>query len=97
MIGSRLRVARANARMTLRDVARECGCTPQAVKKWEDDSAMPNSTKFIALCRALGVSSEWIIDQTPLDFQSTETAPQGRHAKYWVREAIAELREGGFL
>ena len=97
MIGERLRVARARARKTLRDVARACGCTPQAVKKWEDNTAMPDSAKFIALCRLLDVSSEWLICQDPLDFHSTQTAPQGRHAKYWVREAIGELRESGFL
>lgn len=37
------------------------------------------------------------MDPEPLDFQSTARAPQGRHAMYWVREAIAELREIGYL
>ena len=97
MFGERLRVARARARKTLRDVARECGCSPQAVKKWEDDTAMPSSQKFIKLCALLDVSAEWLIEQTPLDFHSTESAPQGRHAKYWVREAFAEMRELGIL
>jgi transcriptional regulator with XRE-family HTH domain len=95
MIGERIRVARARARKTLKDVAAEIGVTPQAVKKYEDNDCMPNSRSFIALCRCLDVSSEWLMDTTPLDFHSTDTAPQGRHAKYWVREAIAELRELG--
>lgn len=95
MLGERLRVARARARLTLRGVAQECGCTAQAVKKWEDDDSMPDSAKFIALCRILDVSPEWLIDGSPLDFHSTSQAPQGRHAKYWVREAIVELRESG--
>lgn len=97
MIGERLRVARARSRKTMRDIAIACDCTPQAVKKWEDDTAMPDSRKFIALIKLLDVSAEWMIDQTPLDFHSTETAPQGRHAKYWVREAVAELIEQGML
>ncbi len=97
MLGERLRVARARARMTMRDVADACGCSPQAVLKWENDTAMPDSSKFITLCRILDVSAEWLIAGEPLDFHSTETAPQGRHAKYWVREAVAELREEGFL
>lgn len=97
MLGERLRVARARARLTLRDVAKECGCTPQAVKKWEDDEAMPDSRKFLAICGLLDVSAEWLMDGAPLDFHSTDQAPQGRHAKYWVREAVAEMRELGLL
>ena len=65
--------------------------------KWEHDRAMPDSRKFIKLCALLDVSAEWLIDGTPLDFHSTEVAPQGRHAKYWVREAIAEMRELGLV
>ena len=96
MIGERLRAARGRARKTLRDVATECGVTPQAVKKWEDDTAMPTSGKLIAMCRLLDVSVEWIMDG-PLDFHSTPKAPQGVHAKYWIREAVAELKEQGLL
>ena len=97
MIGERLRVARARARLSMSALGAVCGCTAQAVKKWEANEAMPSSSKFIAICAALDVSAEWLIDGTPLDFHSTETAPQGRHAKYWVREAIAELRETGVM
>lgn len=95
MIGERLRVARARQRMTLRDVANAIGVSPQMVKKYEDDLSMPSSSGFVAICECLDVSAEWLIDGSPLDFHSTEKAPQGRHAKYWVREAIAELRELG--
>lgn len=91
MFGERLRVARARARKTLRDVAGEIGVTAQAVKKYEDNVCMPNSAAFVSLCQSLDVSPEWLMDSTPLDFRSTASAPQGRHAKYWVREAIAEL------
>lgn len=97
MIGERIRVARARARMTLRGVADVCGCTPQAVKKWEDGTAMPDSRKLMAMVKAFDVSAEWLVCLDPLDFHSTDTAPQGRHAKYWVREAVAELREQGVV
>ena len=96
MIGERLRAARGRARRTLRDVAHVCECSPQAVEKWEDDTAMPNSRKLLAICRLLDISMEWILGG-PLDFHSTEAAPQGVHAKYWVREAVAELKEQGLL
>ena len=93
----RLRVARARARHTMRSLAEVCDCTPQAVKKWEDGSAMPDSRRFIALCGALDVSAEWLFCPDPLDFRSTDTAPQGRHAKYWVRQALMEIRQEDLL
>lgn len=96
MIGERLRAARGRARKTLRDVASACEVTPQAVKKWEDDIAMPTSGRLLTICRLVDVSVEWMM-AGPLDFHSTETAPQGVHAKYWVREAISELKEQGLL
>lgn len=96
MIGERLRAARGRSRKTLRDVAQACGCSAQAVKKWEDDTTTPASSKLIILCRILDVSMEWMLGGK-LDFHSAERAPQGVHAKYWVREAIAELKEQGIL
>lgn len=97
MFGERLRVARARKRMTLKELAAECGVTAQAVKKYEDGACMPNSAAFTAICRCLDVSAEWLMDPTPLDFRSTAKAPEGRHAKYWVREAISELAAEGIL
>lgn len=97
MFGERLRVARARARMSLRAVGEQVGVTGQAVKKYEDDVAMPSSKVLLNLCECLDVSMEWLMAPEPLDFHSSETAPQGRHAKYWVREAIGELREIGYL
>lgn len=97
MFGERVRVARARARKTLREVGAYCGVSAQAVKKWEDGAAMPSSKSLGRLCEILDVSIEWIVCSDPLDFHTTERAPQGRHAKYWVREAVTELRELGFL
>ena len=79
----------------MRSLGDAVGVTPQAIKRFEHDETMPSSKTFISLCKHLDVSPEWLMDGRPLDFHSTETAPQGRHAKYWVREAIAELRELG--
>lgn len=97
MIGERIRVARARARKTMRELGALCGVTAQAVKRFEHDECMPSSKVFIGLCRHLDVSPEWLMDTTPLDFISTDSAPQGRHAKYWVREAISELLEEGYI
>lgn len=93
MMDERIRVARARKQLTLRDVADACGCSYMLVHKWENGKTMPNSGHLLSLCELLDVSAEWLISAEPLDFHSTETAPQGKHAKYWVRQAIAELRE----
>lgn len=95
MLGERLRVARARARKTMAQLGEEIGVTPQAVKKYEADECMPNSRAFIAICKSLDCSAEWLMDGEPLDFHSTDKAPQGRHAKYWIREAMDDLRENG--
>lgn len=95
MFGERMRVARARSRKSLREVGSDCGVSAQAVKKYEDGKFMPSSAVMIALCRSLDVSAEWLLDAAPLDFHSTPDAPQGRHAKYWVKEALSELIENG--
>ena len=97
MFGERVRVARARARMTMAQLGDVMGVSPQMVLKYENDKSMPSSSALGKMCKALDVSLEWIMCPDPLDFRSTETAPQGRHAKYWVREAVAELRESGHL
>ena len=97
MFGERLRVAKARAKKTFAEIGAECGVTPQAVKKWENGRSMPSSAALVKLCEMLDCSLEWFMCPDPLDFRSTDSAPEGRHAKYWVREAIAELREAGYL
>lgn len=90
MSWERFKAARARAGYTMKAVADMCGVTPQAVKKWEDGKAMPSSARLSRICAAFDCSVEWIMCTDPLDFKSTEQAPQGRHAKYWVREAMDE-------
>ena len=91
--GERFRVARSRHGHTLRDVGEACGVTAQAVMKWEQGKAMPSSKALMSFCALVDCSLEWLLSDEPLDFHSTEKAPQGRHAKYWVREALEELVE----
>ena len=93
----RLIVARIRAGYTMQSAAKLVGITPQAYMKYEHDKSMPNSSTLVAFCRAFDCSMEWLLHPTPLDFHSTELAPQGLHAKYWVRAAIAELKNQGLI
>lgn len=87
----RLLVARCRAGHTMKSAGALVGISAQAYLKYERDTAMPTSKALLAFCEAFDCSMEWLLDPKPLDFQSTETAPQGRHAKYWVREALNEI------
>jgi len=93
----RLRAVMGARRLTLRSIADACGVTPQAVHKWRNGSAMPSSRQFIKICEICDCSHEWLFASSHMDWESSDEAPQGRHAKYWVREAIAEMREQGWL
>lgn len=93
----RLRAVIAARRARRPELARLCGVTPQAVQKWCDGAAMPSSGSFLTICKHLNCSAEWLLYGHALDFHGTQTAPDGKHAKYWVREALAELKEQGLL
>lgn len=89
----RLIVARCRAGHTMKSAAALVGITPQAYMKYEKDKAMPNSGSLMTFCREFDCSMEWLLEPAPLDFQSTNQCPQGRHAKYWIREALDELTD----
>jgi len=93
----RLRCVMGINRITMQRLGFLCGVTPQAVLKWTQGKAMPSSSACIKICKAGGCSMEWLFFPKFLDLESTDEAPQGRHAKYWAREVIAELRECGDL
>ena len=95
MISERIRVIRAARGKTMQDIAAMCGCSSMLVFKWEAGRSYPNSSALLTLARELDCSVEWLLDATPLDFHSTETAPQGRHAKYLVRAVLDEIAAGG--
>lgn len=97
VFAERLRAVMGAKKLTLRAVGKECGVSAQAVKKWCDGVSMPSSGRVITICKMGGCTLEWLFAQEPMDWESSETAPQGRHAKYWVREAIAELKDEGLL
>lgn len=96
-ISERIRAARGRSGLTLKDVASKCEVSSQLVCKWEHGQSFPNSSCLIVMSKILDCSVEWLLDPSPLDFHSTETAPQGKHAKYWVRAVLEELAEEAAL
>lgn len=63
MIGKRLKLARAAAGLSLRELEEKIGnrVTAQAIGKYERDKSMPSSGVLITLADALGVSVDYLV------------------------------------
>lgn len=69
MIGRRLKLARAAAGLSLRDLEEALGSlvTAQAIGKYERDEMMPSSDVLIALAKALNVSVEYLLNPSDVE------------------------------
>lgn len=60
-INERLRAAREDAELTQDDLAAAIGCTRRQVIRYEQGEQEPTTGRLIALCRALGVSADYLL------------------------------------
>lgn len=74
MIGSRLKLARAAAGLSLRDLeaALSSIVTAQAIGKYERDEMMPSSDVLIALPKALNVSVDYLLSPADVELLGVE-------------------------
>jgi Zn-dependent peptidase ImmA (M78 family)/transcriptional regulator with XRE-family HTH domain len=74
MIGRKLKVARAAAGLSLRDLSEAIGgrVTAQAIGKYERDEDMPSSPVLLALSEALKVSEDYLLSDEELVLESVE-------------------------
>ncbi len=74
MIGRRLKVARASAGLSLRELAArmEGVVTPQAIGKYERNEDMPGSRALIALAEALGVGEDYLLSDDELVLEGVD-------------------------
>jgi Zn-dependent peptidase ImmA (M78 family)/transcriptional regulator with XRE-family HTH domain len=74
MIGARLKLARAAAGLSLRDLEERLNhlVTAQALGKYERDEMMPSSTVLIALARALDVTEEYLLNPAEVELVAVE-------------------------
>lgn len=56
VVGRNLKVARARAGLTQREVAEALGCSPQAYSLWERGQVVPCGWRLVDLSRLFGVS-----------------------------------------
>jgi len=74
MIGTRLKLARAGAGLSLRALAERAGhcVSAQAIGKYERDEMMPSSTALLALAGALEVSPDFLVSQREITLSGLE-------------------------
>jgi Zn-dependent peptidase ImmA (M78 family)/DNA-binding XRE family transcriptional regulator len=74
MIGARLKLARAAAGLSLRELEQhlEQLVTAQSIGKYERDEMMPSSSVLIALARALKVTEEYLLNPADIDLVGVE-------------------------
>lgn len=74
MIGRRLKVARASAGLSLRDLAEQMGgvVSPQAIGKYERNEDMPGSRVLMALATALNVSESYLVSDEELVLEGVD-------------------------
>ncbi len=97
MIGQKLKVARAAAGLSLRDLSARIGGrgTAQAIGKYERNEDMPSSGVLIALARALGVSEDYLLSASELALEGAEFRKKaGSSAR---EEAALEARAIHFM
>jgi len=78
MIGSRLKLARAAAGLSLRDLEHQLDglVTAQAIGKYERDEMMPSSSVLIALAKALGVTEDYLLNPAEVELIAVEFRKQ---------------------
>ena len=74
MIGKKLKIARAAAGLSLRDLAARMDgrVTAQAIGKYERDEDMPSSGVLIALARALDVREEYLLSDEEIVLEGVD-------------------------
>lgn len=78
--GNNLKLIRKEKGLTQEQFAELLDVSRQAVSKWESDSGYPETDKLLMIAKQLGVSLDYLMDNTPADqaqAEDTVTAPIG--------------------
>ena len=66
LFGDKLRVARALANLSLRDVSEAVGVSHNAISKYETGKMMPKSSVLVAMAKLYGVDLDWLVCSCPI-------------------------------
>jgi len=98
-IGRRLRRTREALSLTQHELAEEVKVKPQHISKLEADQGAPSLDMVVRLCRALGVSTDYLLtgrDPAPCDIGGAIRAQPGISplGKRSLIQLIGELSKG---
>lgn len=81
-IGSRIKLARAKAQLSTRELAEMVGVSPTAISKFERGEAAPRQSTLLRLAKALSVGVEYFFREIKVE---TVAPAYRRHSKLGVR------------
>jgi transcriptional regulator with XRE-family HTH domain len=90
--GPRLKVARENASMSRKDLARRLGVEESSVAAWENDSRAPRANRLIMLAGILGVSIGWLLEGREDSYMATADEPSDMSVAHNLRTEIEQVR-----
>lgn len=76
-IGSRIKAARREKKLTQEQLAQQCGVTKGAISNYENDVSTPDVEKLSAIMECLGVDPNYIYQDFLLPTKNTHTPPNG--------------------
>lgn len=100
-IGSRIKIARREKKLTQEQLARQCGVTKGAISNYENDVSTPDVEKLSAIMECLGVDPNYIYQDFFLQNKNTPTPPSGEAGVLTADElsrisaAMAQMNEEG--
>ena len=79
MIGERIRKLRSERGLSQEALAELVHVSRQAVSKWETGESVPDVERLMMLCRALDVSSDWLLfGEKPIREENAAATPQAK-------------------
>lgn len=96
MIGARVKRARQMAGMSQQQLAAACGVSKMAVSKYERDAMTPSSSVLLAMARALGASTAYLLRPDTLTLGNVEyrkRASLGKRALDSIKGSIHDQAE----
>jgi transcriptional regulator with XRE-family HTH domain len=93
-IGTKLKALRLQAGLTQVQLAQACGVQQSVLTRYENDLKTPSAPRLAAVARALGVTVEEILDQTPLpEASEPRLHVHGNSREAKVQELFRKLDE----
>lgn len=100
-IGSRIKAARREKKLTQEQLALQCGVTKGAISNYENDVSTPDVEKLTAIMECLGVDPNYIYQDFFLTTKNTPTPPIGEAGALTADElsrisaAMAQMNKEG--